>query len=86
MASVLPKSLLRSLAWGLEQVRARLLASDPLADLDHARRYVRMAVGVSNPSPAILRLVDEISAEIALRERVQERARRVVSDGDADSS
>lgn len=81
MGSILPPSLVRAVKWAVDEQRMMLAAEDAMCDLDGFRSTLEMARQVANPSAALSETTACLEAEIAARERAQERARRVVSDG-----
>lgn len=76
----------RSIAWLVNKQRERLAGLDAMADLEPFRETARrVRSDVDSPSPRLLEAVDLLEAEIREREVTQERARRVLSDGDSKS-
>ncbi len=86
MPSILSPSMLRAVRWAIDEARTMLAADDVLCDLARYRDTLAMVCKVANPTPALAESAALLEAEIRERERVQERARRVASDGDADST
>lgn len=74
---------MRSLAWLVGQRREALAELDMHADLEPFRRTAQQAREAGLLSPAVVEAIELLEAEIRAREMVQERARRVLSDGDA---
>jgi hypothetical protein len=79
MPDVLPRSLLRSVRWAMDEARMMLAADDALCDLARYRDTLAMMNLIANPHAGLSEAAALLEAEIQARERVQERAARVLN-------
>jgi len=85
MAEILSSSLLHAVRWAVDKQRMMLAADEVLCDLERYRSTVEMVATIANPTPGLREVAACLESQIAERERVQMRARAVLSDGDDDA-
>ena len=87
MKSEMPDSLaLRSLRWLISRQRERLAATSVLTDLEPFHTSIARFREMADLSTTVLEELLLFDSEIAAREEVQARAKRVLSDSDAFST